>query len=201
MPFRPTNTAVVPPRGWTVDIPDAGPTIVSNNWSEFWSQVGLRLRTNGLDRHGWREWVMDLMCQQRPDIPCVDDSLPSRDATGDDVRRFVRTIYETWKSGAQAVSDGEQDRRASICQTCPRRGYVSCLGGCGALAGALSEMTIGSKAKSRPELNKSACLVCACEISSLIMWPLDVLKAVDEKIGFEVGQYDPKCWKIQEPQA
>ena len=193
----PTNTTFVPRGGWSVEIPRAGPAIVADNFSVFIRTISSRLQANGLDKHGWKEWALHLMCEQRPDIPCVDTEEPAvRETTGDDIIRFVRTMYETWQAGATAVSDAEQDRRASICENCPKRAYISNCVGCGKLANMLSEMTVGSKAKGRPELHKTGCGVCGCEISSLIMFPLEVLQTVDAKIGFTTGAYPSHCWKL-----
>ena len=58
-------------------------------------------------------------------------------------------------------------------------------------------MTIGSKGKGRPELHKMGCQACGCELSSLIMYPLDVLHEVDRKINFQPEEYDPNCWKLE----
>ena len=194
----PTNTTVVPRGGWTVTIEGAGPMISSITWSDFIKTISTRLIANGLDHHGWREEMIDLMCRQRPDIESFDNGAPpSRAVTSEDLKRFVRTIWEAKVNGAEAVSPEEQDRRAQICMACPKKGYVSCGGGCGAFSQLLSELTIGSKARSYPELHKTACIVCGCELSSLIMYPLDVLQAVDAKIDFKTSEYDAKCWKLE----
>jgi hypothetical protein len=196
--LTPSNTAMAPPKGWSVTLENLGPEIRDTNFSEFIRQVRVRLESNKADHHGWREEVLHLMCTQRPDIPCEDTALPSRVVTGDDMRRFVRTIYETWKQGAQPVSIEEQERRAAICRACPKRGYVSCFGGCGAIAEAISELVIGTQAKVFPELNKTACMACGCEISTMILFPLDVIHAVDERTAFQPDQYHEKCWKRPE---
>lgn len=197
--LAPINTNVVPPGGWTVTIKGAGPTIQANNWSLFIKEVFKRLVANKMDRHGWKEETVDLMCRQRPDIPSKDVDVPTRDVTGDDVKRFLATIWEAWKAGAEPVSAEEQDRRAAICLQCPKKGYVSCMGGCGAMAQTLAEMTVGSKARLLPELHKASCLACGCELSTLTMYPLEVLKRVDKKINFQASEYWEKCWKVQSP--
>jgi len=189
---------MVPRNGWTVTIDGAGPPITAPTWNEFVKNIAVRLRSNNLDHHGWREEAIDLMCRQRPDIASEEvDAPPERVATGDDAKRFVRTMWEAWKAGAEPVSDAEQDRRAELCLECPKRGYVACFGGCGAISAALSEMTMGAKTRFLAQLHKSHCTVCGCELSSLTRFPLDVLQEVDRKIDFKTGEYWSKCWKIQ----
>lgn len=196
--LSPINTSLVPRNGWEVTIEGAGPTIRSDNFSDFIRQVRVRLESNGMDIHGWREETIDLMCHQRPDIPCEDRESKTREVTGADLRRFVRTIYEAWKDGAQPVSVEEQDRRAAICFSCPNRGHVACFGGCGALAEALSEMVVAGKGNRHPELHRTACLSCGCETSSLILYPMEVLMKVDAKVDFLAMPYSPQCWKRPE---
>lgn len=199
MPLIPTNTRMAPPGGWSVTIEGLGPTIRSDNYAEFIAQVKRRLEANNRDEHGWKEKVLDLMCQQRPDIACEDTEMTERAVTSDDVKRWFRTLWEAWKSGATAVSSEEQDRRAGICRTCPKRGHVSCFGGCGAMAEALSQLVIGTKANVYPDLHKTSCLVCSCEISSLVLFPLEVLQKVDAEANFQVGAYPSHCWKLDQP--
>lgn len=160
----------------------------------------MRLEANGQDKHGWKEEAIDLMCEQRPDIPQIDDEeLPSRVITGSDIRKWIKTLYVSWKDGAEPVSVEVQDHRASICATCPKRAHVSCFGGCGVLAQVLSEMVIGAKGKTYPELHKTGCGVCGCEISSLILFPDEVLKKVDEEMQFPISEYPWHCWRRAQP--
>jgi len=197
--LSPVNTSISPPNGWSVTIPNAGPEIREQNFNAWLGMVLIRLRANNLATAGWQEYVLDLMCQQRPDITSEDkDAPPERLASSEDVRHFIHTIWDAWKSGAVAVSAEEQDRRAAICMKCPKKGIVNCIGGCGALAEALAQITIGSQARSIPELHKKSCMVCGCELSTLTMYPLEVLKKVDEKLNFKGGEYPDFCWKLED---
>lgn len=198
----PTNSNLVPPGGWTLDIPNGGPTIKSDNFSDFIKQVRVRLEANGMFHHGWREQYVDLMLQQRPDIPQEDDSLPpSRVATSDDAVRFLKTLWVAMKDGAKPVSEEEQDRRASICLSCPKRGVVNCYGGCGAIASMMADLVIGSKSKRIPELFKQHCVCCGCELASLTTYPIEVLAKVEGDINFKASEYPEACWKRQGIQA
>lgn len=198
--LKPISPNQVPPGGWTVEIEGAGPPIKGTHISEFINAVRIRLESNDLDHHGWKDEILDLMCRQRPDIPCEDDEAPpSRAITIDDIRRFISTLIETKKAGAEPVSEEEQDRRAAICGACPNKGHVACFGGCGSLAEILSNLVIGAKGKPRPELHKMGCNSCGCELSSLILYPLDVLRKVDDKIGPPLIPYPAHCWKLDQP--
>lgn len=199
---RPLNTNLVPAGGWSVTIPNAGPEIRAWNWIEFIVEIRKRLEANNLDVHDWKARTIDLMCQQRPDIEQEDMDEPvTRTVTGDDLKRFVVAMYETWKEGAVAVDHAEQDRRASICASCPKRINVSCMGGCGRIAEALSEMIIGCRAKVYPELHKTSCGVCSCECSTIVMFPLEILQKVDAKTKFPVGQFPAHCWRYPKTEA
>jgi hypothetical protein len=200
MPLQPLNTRMAPPGGWSVTIEGLGPTIRSDNYAEFIAQVKRRLEANGKDEHGWKDMVLTLMCQQRPDIPCEDTGvMPSRVADSNDIKRFVKTIWTAWKDGAEAVSQEEQDRRGDICLHCPSRGHVSCFGGCGTLAEMMSQMVVGTKSKPRPDLHKTSCMHCGCDCSLLILFPLDVLQKVDAEVGFKNGELPSHCWKLDQP--
>lgn len=197
MPLKPKNTMMVPTKGWSVELPDLGPKIVSINYGEFIAMIKRRLESNGKDTPGWKDDALDLMCRQRPDIECEDDgTVVSREVTSDDVKRFVSTLIEAKRQGAKPVPVEEQERRASICAVCPNKGHVSCFGGCGTLATMLSELVVGANSNPHPDLHKMSCLSCGCELSSLILYPIEVLHAVDEKINFLARPYDSKCWKL-----
>lgn len=193
--LTPINTTVVPRDQWNVELPGAGPRIKSMHFKDFLFQVSRRLQANGLDRHDWREWVLDEMCKQNPSIECEDKEAPKREVTGEDVWRFVRTLYAAWEKGAEKVSAEEQNRRADICLSCPKRGYVSC-NSCGSLAQALSDLVMGTGCERLPELHKQSCMVCGCELSSLVQYPLDVIQEIDRKLEFQAEPYPSHCWKL-----
>lgn len=196
--LRPVNINSVPKNGWTVTIEGAAPEIVSDHFSDLIKKAHTRLEANGMASHGWRERVIHEMCKQRPDIQCEDDELPpSRVATSDDAIRFLKTLWIAMKDGAQPVSEEEQDRRASICLQCPKRGVVNCYGGCGTIAGLMADLVIGSKSKRIPELFKQHCTCCGCELSSLTTYPIEVLAKVDADINFQSSEYPVECWKRQ----
>ena len=194
--LTPNDPISSPNNGWSVTIEGAGPEIRESSFSAFIAAVGVRLRANGMDQHGWMEKAVDLRCRQRPEIGCIDKDINMRDVTVDDFKRFIRTMWEAHQAGARPVSDEEQDRRAAICLTCPMRGYVNCMGGCNQLSQILTEMTIHGRARDIPQLHRNSCMVCGCELSSLIMFPLDVLHSVDEKLNFRTTEYPDHCWKL-----
>jgi len=195
--LTPKNNDIVPRGEWNVELPGCGPRIKSRHFKDFLQQVSKRLQANGLDRHDWREWVLDEMCKQNPGIECEDKDAPRREVTGEDVWRFVRTLYTAWENGAQKVSDEEQNRRADICLNCPKRGYVSC-NSCGSLSKALSDLVLGTGCKRLAELHKQSCLVCGCELSSLVQYPLEVIQEIDQKLQFQTDSYPSRCWKVSD---
>jgi hypothetical protein len=199
--LTPINTSNVPSGGWSVTLEGAGPTIVSNHFTVFMQEVSTRLKSNGLDRHGWRQAVLDLMCHQRPDIPSEDlDAPPVRSFTGDDVARFLRTMIETKLQGAQPVSDDLQDSRIETCLACPKRGHIACSMGCGIISETLAQFAIGRKIRRHADIHKQSCTACGCYCEVKTMWPLDILKGVDERSGTK-PEYAPGCWMLSEPHS
>lgn len=200
--LEPENTSITPNGDWTVDIPGCGGKIKHDHFSVFRRLVHERMIANGLDKHGWWEYAQDLMCRQRPDIPCVDVSKPRQALTIDDVVRFVSLLDRAVQDGAQPVDDTEYERRLSICKACPKRQYVESHGGgpvcggfCGWFSRALSNLVMGVRSNTLNELFKKSCPVCGCEITSMARYPLDLLHEVDSKTGFLTDGYPENCWK------
>lgn len=199
--LKPKNINTKPRGGWSVTIENGGPEIRADHYKVFLQEVSERLRMIGQDHHGWKDEIVDLMCKQRPDIACQDTEADTRPITSDDVVRFMRTLWEATRSNAKPVSVEEQDRRAGICTSCPQRGRVSCMGWCGAIARMLSDLIIGASSKRNAALSKQSCMVCGCELSSMVKYPLEVLHAVDAKINYKAGEYPEHCWKRVSPEG
>lgn len=200
---RPSNLNMVPAGGWSVTFP-TGFTATSNHPASFLHICAQHMMANEMPepwvyKGGWAEEIWNQVCLQHPEIPFEDDEqLPERKLTGADVRRFVASIVEAKSQGAEAVSDEEQDRRLEICSRCPKRTIISCNGWCGWLAETLNSFSIGRKSRRIPEFHKQHCGVCGCDLSLVSQWPLDVLQAVDAKLGVK-EEYWPECWKLEKP--
>ncbi len=197
---KPTGMAMSAPQGgWQVLFPNPEYPVVSNHYREFLQKCFTYLEANGLDTSaGWQDRVWTLLCDQHPEIPCEDtEAAPVKPLNADDVRRFLTTIYETWKSGAKAVSEELQNQRVSVCLACPHKGHTACFGGCSALSQTLSEFTIGRAIRSLPEIHKVSCLKCSCLLEVKTMFPVEVLRKVDSKMG-SPPDYWEKCWMRSE---
>ncbi len=183
-----------------MDIPGCGPTIKSDHFLTFIKEISTRLQANGMDRHGWKAFYVDLMCEQRPDIPSEDvDAAPSRAMTGDDVKRFLVTAWEGMESGVQPVSEELQNQRVDTCLNCPQLGYISCFIGCQQITETVNKFMMGRNVPKFPQIHKMACQVCGCTASIKSMWPIDVLKAADERMG-TTPAYPSNCWVVTESQ-
>lgn len=198
MPSLPINTTMVPPRGWSVDV-GLGPPIVSHNFNDFVRQIFVRLQANDADKHGWRDWALSLMCEQRPDIPCEDSAKNERAMTGDDVLRFLKSLWTAKEEGAVAVSEELQNKRVDTCLACPKLGYISCYVGCASISETLSAFLLGRKVPRIREIHKMSCMACGCSAEVKTMWPLDIIRQIDEKHGTK-PDYHEKCWVLTEPQ-
>lgn len=189
-----------PPKGWSVTIPNAGPEIRNTNFAAFIAEVIKRLESNGMDHSGWKEQILHLMCQQRPDIECEDkDAPPQRAMTSDDVFRFLKTIWTSVEEGAIAVSEELQNQRVETCLACPRLGFISCFGGCSTIVEAVAKLTLGRSIRRHPDVHKKSCLECGCLSEIKTMWPLDILRKIDERSGTQPN-YPPNCWVVTEAQ-
>lgn len=198
--LSPISTAVSPPHGWSVTIEGAGPEIRDYNFSAFIVMVSTRLQDNGLDKHGWRAWVIDLMCRQRPDIQSEDLDAPDhRSMTGDDVKRFLTTMWAIFEKGTEPVDFETQNRRVDICSACPKLGYISCFIGCSQITDVVNKFMAGRDVPKFPQIHKMACLACGCTASVKSMWPVAMLREVDAAMGVQ-PDYHPKCWMLTEVQ-
>lgn len=197
---RPTNFSIAPKGGWSVTIEGCGPEIRDYNFTAFMLEVHRRLASNGLDKHGWREYVLDLMCQQRPDIAQeVFDEPQKRAMTGEDVLRFLKTMWAGKEGGAQPVSEELQRQRVDTCMACPKLGYISCFIGCQTITHTVNSFMMGRDVPKFPQIHKMSCLECGCTASVKTMWPVDLLRKVDEQFELKPN-YHLSCWMLTEPQ-
>lgn len=194
----PVSMDICPQGGWRVRFSQTGHEVVADHRSVFKMECRKHMEANDIPvTGGWFERLLSEMCDQHPEFGCLDDSAPQvRRLASEDVWRFLSTLWNAMESGAKQVSPEEQERRLNICAVCPKRGVIQCSFGCGKLAEVLTRLAIGSPAKIRQDMHKQNCLACGCEISSMTSFPLEVLQAVDDKLG-TVEPYDGKCWKLE----
>lgn len=193
----PKQKHVCPRGGWSLKFP-SGWSVSESHYAAFLQACREHMERNDMPypfntSGGWQDRMWDQVCQQNPHIECEDTDKPERIIDGNDVLRYLRTMWSSFEKGALAVNDEEQNRRLSICLTCPRMGYISCFIGCNSIAHVLSEFIIGRKINRREETNNKSCLACGCSIEVKTMWPLDVIKDVDAKMGI-TPDYAPNCW-------
>jgi hypothetical protein len=196
--LTPLNTSQVPRGGWSVTIEGAGPEIRGDNFSAWIREVFERLQANGLDHHNWRAETIDLMCRQRPDIPSEDHDAPQMPAkTADDVLRFLRTMWKGYEEGVKPVSDELQNRRIDTCLACPKLTHIACSIGCSSLSDTINRFVMGRNLPKFPEIQKQACSSCGCTVSVKSMWPVAILREVDEKSATHPN-YPQNCWMVTE---
>jgi hypothetical protein len=190
---RPANEAIVPSGGrWKYLDPLTGVPFSTDNLTVLLQEVRGQRKANGIEiESGWEIAVLDELCEQNSNVECHDVENPEIPMTGDDVKRFLLTLKE--QLGKELVSEEEHRRRADICLTCPKLGYVSCTFPCGWVAGMLTELLGGRRIHRPAEFYKRGCKACGCDVTSKSYYPLDVLKTVDEKLG-KNPDYWEHCW-------
>jgi len=189
----------VPRGGFRVRFQETGHEVVADHPAEWLKQCREHMEANGIPvTGGWKERLFDEMCNQHPEFGCQDDGLKqSRVVEGQDIWRFLTVLWNSVEAGAKQVSPEEQERRLALCAVCPKRGVVTCSLGCGKLAEVLSRLAIGKPAKIREDLHKTHCLPCGCEVTAKSSYPLEVLRAVDEKLGHTPDYWTGGCWMLE----
>jgi len=190
---RPANENTVPPGGrWNYLDPLTNIPASTNDLVVLLQQVRAARRANGLEvESGWEQLVLHQLCEQNPNIECIEAGQQTIHMTGDDVRRFLTTLEEQY--GRELVSDEEHRRRADICLTCPKIGDVACTFPCGWVSRKLTELLGGRQIHRPAELHKRGCTSCGCNLDAKTYYPLDVLKSVDEKLGKQPDYWE-HCW-------
>lgn len=193
--LRPVTTDICPPKGWRYRFPETGHEVTAPHPSLFLNECRVHMEANGLPiQPGWKQKIWNEACQQHPEWSCEDDGQIKRDWESGDVWRFLTTLWEAMEQGATQISREEQIRRLEICKQCPKKTIIQCSLGCGKLAEILSRLALGGSKPIQHELHKHHCGVCGCELTSLTSYPLEVLRAVDEKLGTG-GDLPEGCWK------
>lgn len=188
---RPKDFTSSPKGGWRFKDPVTGIPHHQTHPMAFLQGIRTSRLANGHEvKGGYEHEVWDEVCRQNPSVPCVDDEMPEIHMTADDVARFMVTLKEF--AGRDLVSDEEHRRRADICLRCPKMGHVKCKS-CGWVSRTLTELLGGRKIHRPGELHKKGCTACGCNLDSKTYYPLDVLKAVDQKLGKQ-PEYWAECW-------
>lgn len=195
---KPLNTTIVPRGGWSIHIPETDTTLNSVHPSELLSKVRVHLESNGLDwGRDWKDKVWDMVCEQNSGVECEDsEGVKVRGWDGNDLNRFLKTMWTAWKDGVEPVSQEEQNRRISICLSCPKITNGACAA-CTGIAHFISQFTIGRKLEKHPDVYNKICSECKCNIESKTMFPVSVLKEVDQKMQSQ-PDYHSSCWMREE---
>ena len=192
----PRNISTTPRGGWSFVDPVTGMPISHQHHMAFLQKVAAARRANGFElERGWDIEVMDEVCRQNPHIDCEDSEHPDIPMTADEVHRFITTVAEF--KGAELVPEEEHIRRANICLQCPKMGDVACKW-CGWAARQITQLLGGRRIHRVAELHKKGCKACGCNLDTKTYYPLDVLTAVDVKLGKQ-PEYWEKCWMRETP--
>jgi len=187
-----TEKGQVPPGGWAYTEPATGVKFTNNHFLALMQDIRKHRLACDLPVHGnWAEVVHDVICRQNPQVGCMEEGEKPAVVTPDDIRRFIETMLEL--RGNELVSEEEQARRIDICLECPKRGQIACRW-CGWLAEKVTEILGGRQLHKVEKIFKQSCMACKCDISAKTAIPMDVLRRVDERIGFDPAGYHEKCW-------
>lgn len=190
---RPKELTTSPRGGWKITDPVTGIPVSQPHPMAFLQKVREARVANGHRISGnFEDEVWEEVCKQNPHIPCHDTEVPEIPMTADDVARFVVALKEMVSNGAQLVSEEEHRRRAEICLRCPKIGHVGCKS-CGWMARTLTELIAGRRIHRAAELHKKGCIACGCNLDTKTYYPVEVLKAVDQKLGKQPDYWE-ECW-------
>lgn len=198
---KPICEHIAPRGGFRVTFP-SGYTVAELHPNEFIRRCAEHMKLNHFPlpfnlSTGWQDRMWDQCCKQNPDIECQNAPRLERGVTGDDIKRFLRTLIEFKQAGAVAVSQEEQDRRIDICSRCPKLGVVNCYGGCGSLAMYLEHFISGRDLTKITTVHKKSCMACGCSVEAKTLYPKDVLQKVDQLMDIQ-PEYWANCW-LNEP--
>lgn len=188
----PTTPHRVPTGGWQYTDPDTAISFKSNHIDALLAKVRKSRIAN--DHKVGAEWVVSFyngLCDQNPHIKCSEEGKQEVQWNGDDLAAFLGTLLDMRKSDQGQVAQDEYDRRVGICLRCPKRAVLNCAT-CG-FFGSLLQRAIAGVNIIDATAYPMSCLACGCSITSKALYPLDVLRGVDEKLG-RSPDYVPECW-------
>jgi hypothetical protein len=178
---------------WTEEA--TGMSFRADHPNALWKQVfdhrmslpDLKMDVSGGSRERfWDEW-----CKRNSTHPCDDTEDPGRYPNLADAVLWLQSMNDWRATGFQTVPQAEAERRASICETCPKNRNVAACWGCHGVSEVVSKLTGGKTTSRDPLLH--VCEVCLCVLPAKLHLPIEVLHPEKHE-----GKWPSHCWMIQE---
>jgi hypothetical protein len=123
--------------------------------------------------------------------------LRQRQSSITDLENFGKAVQAVLETAATReelhVSQGEADRRASICASCPKNLPIANCWGCGTLGSIYR--SIAGRQSSAHDHQLQACDVCGCDNKTQVHFTGGVLRLAAEKQGIMDAEFPTWCWK------
>lgn len=198
------DTKFAPPTGWVYEEPSTGKvfsnivkTVLINDVTNYRIDRGIPVGDVAQDIE---EFICAKASVKYPGI--CQEVIPPAQVTKksfdvDDVRSFGNSVAHILKSGS-VVSQGEANRRATICAGCPLNGKVSGCTGCSQIASFV--LTILGAKKTPHDKYLMQCKNCGCALAAKI-WITKSDLMERQEVEANMATYPDHCWMKQEPQA
>lgn len=206
-----TPDSNIPSKGWTARQPETGAVFRGVTLRNLIKEVQVYRTANNLSiepniRRQVETQVCATMSEEDAAHYCVflneDDSknpakLRKQRATITDLENFGKAVQAVLETAATReelhVSQGEANRRASICASCPKNLPIANCWGCGTLGSIYR--SIAGRQSSAHDHRLHSCDVCGCDNKTQVHFTGGVLRLAAEKQGFMDAEFPNWCWK------
>lgn len=179
---------VMPRGGWRYTDPLTGLVHNDNHLGAVLEKTRRGWVANGIEPPpSWKEQVLDEICQQNPDLDCIEVGVVERTLSLDDIWRFAKTAKAWLDGGGKWVPEAESEARAAVCIECPENVVVHGCFGCKGAIKWLAERN-GMPAPTKQDEKLQSCKVCGCYNRVAVHMPLEAMDVT----GLE---FPEKCWK------
>lgn len=177
--------------GWFYPIEETKVILVSSGWRSLVDEVRSHMKGNNIPvPPNLSEIMQDWWCKNVSDSNCGEKPVPgARDLTAL-AERFLRTAKSFIFNGGQKVPQGEAERRAAICATCPLNSKDGSFCATCFLRGMVSSaVTMASRWTTSKDSELHFCKVCGCKLAIKIHIPTSDMDHKDLK-----DAWPEHCW-------
>lgn len=187
------NKVTFPPNGYKYTCPETGDLLHGGDFRQLVAMVRQYRERAGLPcPPDLPELIEHNVCNNNPDDFCVGNlepgDAPAKRISANEVREATRVRLK-WPVEKVVVSQGEADRRAKICASCPSNIKGFCVS-CDGLTASIREV-IGSR-KTIYDSSLGLCTHCACLLAAKCWVSSEAIRA--GKRPTNLSEYPGGCW-------
>lgn len=176
---KPRSFSMVPNGDWRYRQPETDTPFVEIHWKALqmavWDHRNSVPELN-LDRTGgWLDRLWSDVCEQNPQIDCVDCEDPGRYPNLVDAWNWIQSMTHWASMGFPVATQEEAERRAAICVSCPLNKAISSCWGCRGVGEAVSALSGNRTTSLDGKLH--ACSACGCVLRAKVHLPREVINA------------------------